>query len=106
MLKILIAALACLSLCACANRSKLACRLVALHPDGSIVTRGPNKPAPWHAGEDQCMLKLHVMEALPDGIREGIGVQFRGPEDAVKALHDRWDREHAAAARAPERKSI
>jgi len=52
------------------------------------------------------MVKLRVMESLPDGIREGIGVQFRGPTEDVKKLHDRWDREHAAQPEAAERKAI
>jgi|SRR6266481_1977996 len=99
--------IALLLLCtACANRGNLACRLVALHPDGSIVTHGPGKPAPWHAGEDQCMVKLRVMESLPDSIRQGIGVQYRGPEDQVKALQDRWNREHDAKLNEHRRKAI
>lgn len=83
-----------LLLTSCAHHGRLACRLVALRPDGSIITHGSAKPAPWHQGEDQCMLKLRVMESLPDEIRESIGVQFRGPADEVKSLHKRWDAEH------------
>ncbi len=52
------------------------------------------------------MVKLRVMESLPDSIRQGIGVQYRGPEDQVKALQDRWNREHDAKLNEHRRKAI
>jgi hypothetical protein len=84
-----------LLLSGCAHRGRLACRLVALDPHGAVIKHGDRKPAKWHTGEDQCMVKLRVMESLPSEIQDQIGVEFRGSEAEVKALKDRWDQEHS-----------